>query len=843
MKVVLMQHMKFAFYLLLFTNFAIAGVTGTLTGHVSDIKTHEPLIGVNLVIQGTDRGAITDDKGFYVVTNLPAGEYTVEASMIGYQKLIKSKVFILTDLRTKIDFKLSSQVLELKAVEVTAEAPLVRTDVTATTHFISEPELRNIPVQSFQEIVDLQPGVVAGHIRGGRRTEVLYLVDGIPIREAIEGKVGSELPNSSIIDMTVQTGGFNAEYGDAMSGVVNIITRDGGKHFKGKIETSTLDELNNPEPFPATKSSLDKFGEFDLGGPFLSQKLRYFLSGNFIYPYSRWKDEQFGNRVVVLNSPASYNWNLNSKLTWENNAGFKLTAQGLVSIWKWTEYDNKWKYDLGGLPPRTKNSYRLSLSATHTLSDRTFYNLRISQYNVLKSIIGDVFRDQPDIVYEDTNGDGLHDESDWRGYIISGRLPWWMDHQEIQTVLISNITHMFGEIHQVKLGLQGTYYDLYKKNVQALYVPAADSQFPQFITYNTEYHYFPWKIATYFQDKMDFSGLVVNAGLRFDYFDPRASRPALETKLVGDRSVWLLNYSESVPAKAKHQFSPRVGVAFPITETSVIHMNYGWFFQMPLFDYLYTNSNYNQANGFSPLGDPDLKPAKTVMWEVSCRGELNPSTMFDFTLFKKEVSNLVDANTYKTTSSTDVYGSSGFTRFVNLAMVSIQGLEIYLKRSYNRNISGKLSYTYMIGKGTGSTAFEKFTWTRQGYHVPIDAYYLSWDQRHTIVFNLDLKSPRWGGINFLWRYNSALPYTLDQGMITVPNNARLEPTTTLDVRVHKSFDLNAHTSFYLFGEGLNLFDHQNILWVDDTGTPGGHLGDPGAYDYQQRFRIGLGMNF
>lgn len=829
--------------LFLVTVNSYAGVTGTLSGHVLNAETHEPLPGVNIVLKNMNRGAVTDAQGFYIITNLKPGNYTVEASMIGFQSIAKTDVYILSDLRTKIDFDLTSKILQMDAVHVTADAPLIRTDITATTHFISEPELRNIPVLTFQEIVDLQPGVVSGHIRGGRRTEVMYLVDGIPVREAIEGKAGSELPNSSIIDMTVQTGGFNAEYGDAMSGIVNIITRDGGDITKGKVEFSALDELNNPSPFSDSKPLPDQFAEFNIGGPLFTQHLRYFISGNAVYPYSRWKDEQFGNRMVVMTSPESYNWNINSKLSWTNDKGFKLTGQYLLSIWDWTEYDNKWRYNLIGLPPRSKKSYRFSLTATHTLSDRTFYNIRLSQYNVMKSIIGKVFRDQPDIIYADFNGDGNQDQSDWKGYVVSGALPWWLDHQEIQTMLMADLTRIFGEHHQVKAGIEGTYYDLYKKNVQALYVPAADSKFPQFITYDTEYRYSPWKMAGYIQDKMDFDGLVVNAGLRMDYFNPRASRPALENRLIDNRQTWILNYDEMTAAKPKSQISPRFGVAFPITETAVIHMNYGWFFQMPLFDYLYTNSNYNQANGFSPLGDPDLKPAKTVLWEVSCRGEITQSTMIDVTLFKKEASNLVDANTYKSATTSDIYRSSGYTRFVNLSMVNIQGLEVYVKRDYSQNISGKISYTYMIGTGTGSSSFEKFNWLQQGYSVPNNQYYLSWDQRHTLVFNLDLKSPRWGGINLLWRYNSAFPYTLDQKEVTSPNNARMDPTTTMDIRVHKSFSIGKHTDFYLFFEAMNLFDHENILWMDDTGRPGGLLNDPGAFDYQRRVRLGLGMNF
>ncbi|MCF7797978.1 MAG: TonB-dependent receptor, partial [Lentisphaeria bacterium] len=310
-----------------------------------------------------------------------------------------------------------------------------------------------------------------------------------------------------------------------------------------------------------------------------------------------------------------------------------------------------------------------------------------------------------------------------------------------------------------------------------------------------------------------------------------------------NRETWILNYDEMVEATPKHQVSPRLGVAFPITSTAVIHMNYGWFFQMPLFDYLYTNSNYNQANGFSPLGDPDLRPAKTVMWEVSCRGEMTKTTMIDFTIFKKEATNLVDANTYKSLTTSDVYRSSGYTQFVNLAMVNIQGLEVYLKRNYNENISGKISYTYMIGTGTGSSSFEKFNWIQQGYRVPVNQYYLSWDQRHTLVVNLDMKKPGLGGMNILWRYNSPFPYTLDRAEATHPNNARMDATTTFDIRLHRSFDINKHISAYFFAETMNLLDAENILWMDTAGQPGGLLEDPGAIDYRRRARIGIGLNF
>ena len=148
----------------------------------------------------------------------------------------------------------------------------------------------------------------------------------------------------------------------------------------------------------------------------------------------------------------------------------------------------------------------------------------------------------------------------------------------------------------------------------------------------------------------------------------------------------------------------------------------------------------------------------------------------------------------------------------------------------------------MIGKGTGSSELEKFVWTEKNYQVPVDLYYISWDQRHTIVLNVDIRKPDWGGINILWRWNSPLPYTHNDGLSTIPNNARMDPTTTLDIRFNKGFKLGSLYP-YIFGEILNSTNHLNILWVDDTGLSGGELGDPSAIDNRLHFRLGAGIDF
>lgn len=823
---------KIIILVLLMASNSYAGITGTLAGKVIDKKTKKPLPGANISIVGTYMGAASDKKGFFLINNIPAGKYEVKAQMIGYNTLMQKDVIVLMDLRTTLYFELEPTVLEMQQVTITADAPMIQRDVTATTHFITNQEIDQLPVQSFKEIVDIQPGVAAGHIRGGRQTEVLYLVDGFPIQEAIEGKVGSELPMSSIIDMTVQTGGFNAEYGNAMSGVVNIITQTGGDRFGGLCEISTLNYQARPNPFNDRSTDADWISEINFGGPIFSDKIKYYLSADMRLPNTRWKREDFGQRLMIFNNHLSKNNNFNGKLTIHLARSAKITLQGLLSLWDWKEYDHKWKKNLQGLPDRSKRSYRISLTAVHTLSPKTFYELRLSQYNVLKSIYGASSYEQAAITYED---------NDPRSWVIAGDYPWWLDHQEIHNMVKFDLTSQVTKNHQLKTGFEFVYYDLYKKSVHRMEIETFDPNFPQYISYDINYDYKPIRGAAYIQDKIEYEGMIANIGIRYDFLDPKAERPALEESIVGDRSQWIINFDKKVKASLKQQISPRFGVALPIDPTKELHINYGYFFQMPLFDYLYTNSNLNPAEGFSPLGNPDLKPTKTVSYEVSYKQQISDNMLFDFTLFNKEVTNLVDNNTFLDVRK-DALSGTGYYRYVNLEKVNVWGSEIFFKRRVGKFISGKISYTYMVAKGTGSENTEKYSWITNETLVPISEYYLSWDQRHTLVVNLDIRKTKNWGVNFLWTWNSPLPYTEYCGVLTEPNNARMKIVTSADVRINKDFKLSGLT-WSLFFEFLNVFDRKNLLWVDSKGRPGGILGDPGAWDERYRLRFGLNAKF
>jgi hypothetical protein len=201
-------------FFLSLSSFTFAGTTGKLSGEITDSGTGEPLFGANIVIEGTYLGAASDIDGYYFINNIPPGKYRIIISAVGYQKTIVENVLIKIDLTTELSLKLNSTVIEMQdEIIVTSQRPLVQKDLTSTSVTISSEDISMMPVESVNQIVNLQAGVVGGHFRGGRSNDVAYLIDGVSVTDAFNGGLSLEVENSSIRQMEVISGTFNAEYG------------------------------------------------------------------------------------------------------------------------------------------------------------------------------------------------------------------------------------------------------------------------------------------------------------------------------------------------------------------------------------------------------------------------------------------------------------------------------------------------------------------------------------------------------------------------------------------------------------------------------------------------------
>lgn len=226
-----------------------AGQTGKIAGKVVDAKTGDPLPGANVFLEGTNMGAATDMDGEYFILNVPPGTYTVVASMIGYSKGKVVNVKVAIDLTSRVDFKLNEEAVEMNEVVVTASIPIVQKDLTSTVEIVRSEDIKEMAVQEFKDILQLQAGITTGedgaiHIRGGRSSEIVYLVDGVSVTNPYDGSLSVELENDAIEQLQVISGSFNAEYGQALSGVVEVVSKEGTKDFHGGVSFYSGDYIS-----------------------------------------------------------------------------------------------------------------------------------------------------------------------------------------------------------------------------------------------------------------------------------------------------------------------------------------------------------------------------------------------------------------------------------------------------------------------------------------------------------------------------------------------------------------------------------------------------------------------
>lgn len=838
-----MKVFVFILLTLFFTFTALSGIYGVVEGYVKDKETGENLVGVNVILLGTTMGTVTDVSGYYQISNVKAGTYDIQFSIIGYKTAIQKGVTVAPDLRTKINVALTPTSIQLNEIEIIAERPLIQRDVTATTYSVGSIRLERLPVTSMQEVLSLQPGVTLdGHVRGGKTTEVVYLVDGLPIQDVIGGGAGAELPKSAITEMTIQTGGFDAEYGNALSGVVNIITKTSADKHKYLARIDKDNWLGGKQVSKTTDA------EISASGP-ISQALGYFTAFNLHLTDTRWwQDFQY-----FFNYPIQRELSNFTKFDYNFGNGKRLSLSGLFSFKRWRDYEFSWRFNLSGLPPRSRDAFRITSAWNHSISEKTFYNVTMSFYN-LSQKINEGPKDKIDTT--------IYQYDFYLQYIIEGNRAWWVDSRQNIYTLKADITSQIMKSHLLKAGFEFNQYfifsDILKYEPKKTYFGKPIPGEPQ-LNYTSNYKYYPRSGSAYIQDKFDEEGLTLNLGGRFDFLDPAAERPAIEYIPVGE-DEFLQNITGYVKSKFKYSVSPRIGISAPIDVNGYIFINYGEYFQFPLFDYLYAGlNNVTLARGAKALiGNPDLLPEKTKAWEISVKYIFAQNFVVSLTYFNKTTTNQIDTKTLVPTNSR-IAGDYGFAEYVNNPYGESNGFELTLSREHGAWVNGSISYTYMVAQGLSEYADQSLNYAQWGFELYPKPFYLSWDQRHTLKGNIELTTPDETNINLLFQYNTPRPYTYyptsdgfnppvsERGIILpfIPNNARMKDYLNIDLKASRKFVFNflKNVSFYLYADIRNVLNRKNVKWVDSNGRIGGELGDPSAYYNPRRTRVGVRAEF
>ncbi len=838
-----------------------AGDVGKIVGTVTDKATGRPLVYANIVLVGTPRGAMSLTDGTYTILNVTPGTYEVRASYMGYKTVVVRNLVVEPDLTRNVDFALEETVVgTLEPIIVEAEKPLVQVDVTSTRKMLLADEIQALPVDNPVQIINYIAGssvdATGTHIRGGRATEVGYYIDDAPVQDPIANNALINVSNQAVNEMIIYTGGFNAEYGNASSGIVNIITSEGSDTFEGAIEYRMYlpiqmfwTKFDGPDPLDTGEMR----SRFYVSGPIVKRPQMDFKYALAIEA-SDWDDWQ--PRVEALDRPGKQRI-YDGVLTFRRG---NTKIKGVLNINNDTHvssYDASRLYERIYVPEtwrHTQNdTYRGALNVSHMFSEKSFASLSMSVLDGELEIAQPGMKWDPALSYQENQD--LYDwdldiRRDENNFIASGDNPYY-DYQKNRIYTFrGSYTHQQSR-NEVKSGFDLNVYD-----VQEIDVFASTQNY-----YIYEYDVQPRAGAFYTQDKLEFEGLIMNAGLRLDFFDPNAQVPKDWNQpydLTAPDSLWhgpdqdnapieLERYDEEgnylggglEDATVKWKLSPRLGVSYPITDDSYLHLQYGHFFQMPSFDYLYENATFHTRGRWMIKGNPDLEAEKTVAYEIGVNHLLSTNVAVDVTFFYKDITDMTEGIVVGPTAISNPQGRTNYVLFDNVGYGNVRGFEINLVRRHINNWHYHGAYTFMVAKGLSSNVNEGNLRRFDSEEYPTQQFYLDWDRRHNFLLTGGYSLPKNWSVDVALNYATGAPFTDPTTLTRKPtrNNARFPSINNVDVELHKLFEIFGLDSD-VFLRASNVFNQRNIIAWDDTdqdfrnwyvATDGSYLGPFGDY--------------
>lgn len=893
-----------------------AGTTGKISGNVIDQSTGEPLIGCNVWIEGTDQGAATDGEGNFYILNVPPGNYTLRASMIGYSAVRMTNIDVSIDLTTNADFSLPTEAIAGEEIVVVAQRALITKDLTASTAIVNSSMLAALPITEISDVLELQAGFVDGHLRGGRAGEVAYWIDGVPVTDVYDGGTVVDINKNAVEEMQVISGAFNAEYGQAMSGIVNIVTKDGSNDFRGGLTfyggdfLSTHDNifLNINSFNPITTKNIEGhlqgsiipgklffYGNarwIDFKGAYEGQRLYKPSSVALTYinengepdTYILGTDEEFdalvnnifagqnatqteidsmyqllrSNHADAVGDSAfvSMEWNRKLygqlKLIWKISTFAKLKYTIISDNVDYQDYNRDYRYNPDGNLLRHRAGLTQLLQFNQSFGARTFYQISLTRFD--KNYNHRTYPESEENKYvHSTLGLTLP-----YSFKTGGDENNIFERSTVTSTIKGDLTSQITKKHLVKLGLEYRSHNLKYFNAD-LQPPLAktaidliyDSPFldnpivmADSTIHTSRYNNNPFEFSGYIQDKIEFDELIVNVGVRFDYFDPKGrvladpSDPSIFNPIRPENRYQDLNengiqdgnepnvtiaereeywYKDTSP---KWKISPRLGVSFPITDRGVVHFSYGQFFQIPRFELLYENPDFDLDQGtgnVGVIGNADLRPEKTVSGELGIQQQLTPTMAIDVTGYFRDIRDLTGTRA----DQISLFGGSAtYSKLVNSDFAYVRGLVLALTMRESSGWSGNINYTFQISKGSASDPRQAQEAAAGGALPEVQLVPLNWDQTNTINISASYNARNWGG-SAIAQYGSGLPYTplsLQDISALVRNSARRPASWNVDLRSYYRLLLGDH-SMTFFVRIENLFDklnHTNVY--DDSGV-------------------------
>lgn len=818
---------------------AWAGTTGKIAGRVLDDR-KQPLFGVNVIVVGAPLGAASDDAGRFTIVNIPAGTYTVRASLLGYRSVVTEDIAVSADQTTRLDLTLAEAPVQMAEIVVSAKRAVVEVNRTSNVASVTRDEIQALPVQELQEIVNLQAGVVDGHFRGGRLGEVQYQVDGVSVNNAFNNASTLKLDRSLLEEVQVISGTFDAEYGQAMSGVVNAVLRRGSEKFQWDAEVYQ-GSFYWSDPAKRLLASSIRPGaiqsyQASMSGPSPLRGTTYLLSGR----YAHFDDYVRATRLFVPTDSSGLNnddyrptgdrrevplgtseeWSGITKLTNRSIEDWEFSYQ-VIANGSQTRGQN-WAYRFlpDGLRRQKQFSLVHGLDISHTFNKSSFANLSLRQ-NVLR-YSDRAYDDLFDPRYDEALGPRSDDGFGLGAYVIQGvdlgRFTQNSDTWIAKGAFVNQVTQDL----QYKLGaeMQWPRIDF---GADALLIDNGTS-IDRFAQSRPAFQ--PVQGAGFTQGELELGDVNVRAGFRLDYFDARSNLPSDLSNPAN--SIAGAPLSVPVPTSRKLNVSPRLGVSYPVTADAAVFFAYGHFYQMPELGQIFANADYSKladipAGGSGidrgVIANPDIRPERTVQYQFGYKHAVNEWFGVDVSTFYKDVRDLLGVEFVTT------YNSAEYARWANVDFGDVSGFTIALDQRSRGLLSSSVDYTWQRAQGNSSDPRETATRAEAGQDPRPRQIPFNWDQRHTLNVTVTLARPEEFMLSAVLRSGSGQPYTPANASdastgYDITNTSRKPFGMQLDLRGERTSQLMGQRARW-FARIFNAFDARfyNGFVFSNSGSP------------------------
>lgn len=821
---------------------------GAIGGRVRDSTSGAYLADVSITVEEARRGTVTDASGTFRIRQVRSGTYTVLARRIGYQPTAVRNVVVRSGETTTLTIVIVSSSVELDelAVEAGPTDPLDALSTRTEQRYTAE-DLRNLPISSLDEALTLSAGAVGTSYRGGRPGEQSFILDGLGVKNQLDAstnQIGLRIPTDILTEATLVTNGFSAKYGQAISGMVNVVTTDGGPKWMGRVAYESDRILTGPADLGLDRFIVSGSGPIVAGihavfGIDLNARIDF--DPTSAPPPDDPEDPRYDTPAPLPHN-AGQQLSYAGKLIIPAGRGNTVRLFGLYGTQQQTLYDQLYKYDLGFAPGLSFSGTLLSASFQHTSSptaklpmvidaragyfDRNFVRGQLadsvdyffgafttSPFNV----VGEEIARAKDTVAAQQPIPGMYLPD------YSSRSPWgvpaFFQAQGTEGSLDWNsFSELRGQL-DVTIGL-GTHGDLFfggeyvSQRVQTFqrvlgYLPVGDSVPPA-----TASDFSPNAASLYLEGQYRVKELGFTAGLRYDQFNTQQE-------------------FEGVPATSQRSLNPRLAASTVLKGFTIVS-SFGYFSQAPDYQYL-VNSAFDDIDrtGRFRLGNPNLGFERAWQFEFNVRVRPAPNLLLKTGVYVRKLYGLVASVPQGFAPDSAIFGNDDYG--------SVRGFEAIFERALVGGWGVRLLYTLQFAEANSSNAFL----VRSAYTIdPATGdtiipgqieFPFDYDRRHAFTAILQgAISPdvgptvlgskpfaKWQG-SLIVRLLSGLPYTPVDPLLDIPlppNSARLPWTNTIDMLIRRPLQIGP-VQGSLYFDVRNLLGRQNLVSVrPETGTP------------------------